>query len=473
MTDTVEMPLWLLIVVGLLAAWVVLERLLLPSVRWFFRRRVNQVIAELNRRLPLRLPTFSLTKRQVLIDRLTSDPAVLEAIRAHCDETGKPWAVAAGEAEGYAREIVPAFNAWFYFYWGSAFCRWLVRRMYRVRLWRSEQRRLHEVPPKTTVVFVMNHRSNMDYVFVAYLAEKAAALSYAVGEWARIWPLKPLVRAMGGYFVRRRSNCALYRRVLERYVQMSVAGGVVQAVFPEGGLTRDGGFREPRLGLLDYMLRDHDPAGERDILFVPVALNYDRVIEDRSLVRGNLRLRGHRSAVHAIAGSLMLLSRGLRRRWRGEFYRLGYAAASFGTPLSARQWCRDHDLDFRELPRRRRILEVQRLANHLMDEIRAVIPVVPVALLCRVMLTDPGRTWSREALQSGCAEEIDRLRRNSRVCLLRRNPVYVVEAALRMLIVRRLVRERSDGYRMAKGEEVLLAFYANSIAHLSGSGGSA
>ncbi len=131
----------------------------------------------------------------------------------------------------------------------------------------------------------MNHRSNMDYVLVAYLAASTrTALSYAVGEWARVWPLQTLIRSMGAYFVRRRSRDPLYRRVLARYVQMATAAGVTQAMFPEGGLTRDGRLRDPRVGLLDYMLRAFDPEGERDLVFVPVGVNYDRVLEDRSLL---------------------------------------------------------------------------------------------------------------------------------------------------------------------------------------------
>ena len=101
----------------------------------------------------------------------------------------------------------------------------------------------------------MNHRSNMDYMLAGYLAADQAALSYAVGEWARIWPLSALIRAMGAYFVRRNSSDELYRRVLERYIAMATEAGVPQAVFPEGGLTRDGRMREPKLGVLDYMLR--------------------------------------------------------------------------------------------------------------------------------------------------------------------------------------------------------------------------
>ena len=126
---------------------------------------------------------------------------------------------------------------------------------------------LARVPADATVVFVMNHRSNMDYILAGYLAADQAALSYAVGEWARIWPLQQLIRAMGAYFVRRNSDSPLYRRVLERYVHMATEAGVAQAMYPEGGLSRDGRLREPRLGLFDYMLKSFDPGGAHDIVF--------------------------------------------------------------------------------------------------------------------------------------------------------------------------------------------------------------
>ena len=72
----------------------------------------------------------------------------------------------------------------------------------------------------------------MDYVLVTWLAAQHTALSYAVGEWARIWPLKGFIRAMGAYFIRRRYANPLYRAVLARYVEMSVQQGSTQAIFP-------------------------------------------------------------------------------------------------------------------------------------------------------------------------------------------------------------------------------------------------
>ena len=150
------------------------------------------------------------------------------------------------------------------------------------------------MPPDASVVFVINHRSNMDYVLVTYLVSESSALSYAVGEWARVWALQSLIRAMGGYFVRRDSSNALYRKVLARYVHMATTSGVAQAVFPEGGLTRDGSLRPPKLGLLSYMVSGFDPNGPRDIVFVPVGLNYDRVLEDRVLTAAASTPKGER-----------------------------------------------------------------------------------------------------------------------------------------------------------------------------------
>ena len=199
--------------------------------------------------------------------------------------SGTPSDVLIAEAARYAREIVPSFNAYAYFRIGHYVARRIIRLLYRVRLGSANEQALSAIDPKSSIVFVINHRSNMDYLILAYMIVNRSALSYAVGEWARIWPLQTLIRTLGAYFVRRGSGNALYRKVLARYVQFATAGGMAQAVFPEGGLSRDGRIRPPKLGLIKCMVSEFDPDGERDLVFVPVGINYDRVLEDRSLIR--------------------------------------------------------------------------------------------------------------------------------------------------------------------------------------------
>ena len=103
-------------------------------MRWFFQRKANRAIEELNTRLHLRIQPFKTTRRQTLIDQLMLDPIVVKAIEAHVEEAGVPRDVAMAKAERYAREIVPAFNAYAYSRLGTRLARWISTFIYRVRL---------------------------------------------------------------------------------------------------------------------------------------------------------------------------------------------------------------------------------------------------------------------------------------------------------------------------------------------------
>jgi glycerol-3-phosphate O-acyltransferase len=466
-STTVSIPLWLAVLLVPLAAWALLDRLLLPSVRWLIRSRTNRVLDEVGTRLRIQIRPFQQTRRSVLIDRLVFDDRVQQAAREFADSQAMPREVAQQVVERYAREIVPAFNAYFYFRIGYWVGRRLSRLLYRVRIGYSDEAGLAAVPADATVVFVMNHRSNMDYVLAAYLAAEKAALSYAVGEWARIWPLQQVIRSMGAYFVRRGSGDALYRRVLERYIAMATEAGVTQAVYPEGGLTRDGALREPRFGVLDYMLRGFAPDGGRDLVFIPIGLNYDRVLEDRTqMLADHAELRRPGRAAAALT-TLRFVAAQLGLALRGRWFRFGYACVNFGTPVSVRAYCAERGLDFRTLPREDRAREVAALGRHLMAAVGRLIPVLPVPLVARVLLAGGDEALSEFEIKSRVAVEVDRLRsRGAQVYLPRGDWDYAVGAGLRMLRLRRLVDEADGLYRPRAAEIGLLAYYARSIEHL-------
>jgi len=467
LTSTVAVPLWLLLLVLLLALWAALERLLIPSVRWFLRRRVNRVLEEINTRLKIQVPSLALTKREVLIDRLVYDPQVLEKATAYARENAMPREVAMEQVVRYAREIVPAFNAYAYFRFGYWLARNLARSLYRVRLGYSDEEGLAQIAPRSTIVFLMNHRSNMDYILVSYLAAEKAALSYAVGEWARIWPLQTLIRSMGAYFVRRDSRDPLYRTVLGRYVAMATKAGVTQAVFPEGGLSRDGKLRPSKLGLLDYTVRSFDPDGERDIAFIPVGINYDRTLEDRTLLSHLDPEREKTGKLAAVARTLRFVGRNLVLVASNRWHRFGYACVNFGSPVSLRAWMQAEGVDFRALDTDTRRARVEDLGKELIASVAEVIPAVPVSLVATVFVRDSSRAWSELEVKAEVARLMEQLaKRGAHVYVPRGDQDYAIDVGLRMLTLRHLVDE-SDGLFTARpGELPLLNYYANSIAHL-------
>jgi glycerol-3-phosphate O-acyltransferase len=467
MTGEITLPVWLFAVLLALALWAALDRLLLPGMRWYLRRKVNRVIEQINVRLNIELPQFKVTRRRVLIDRLFHDPKVQQAVEHESREKDVPRRVLLARVDRYAREIVPSFNAYVYFRIGYSLAKSLAKLLYRVRLGYTDTAAIAAVNPKSSIVFVMNHRSNMDYVLVAFLAAERVALSYAVGEWARVWPLQQLIRSMGAYFVRRNSGDPLYRMVLQRYVQMATEAGVPQAIYPEGGLTLDGRLRPPRLGLLDYMLKTFDPGGERDLVFIPVGINYDRVLEDRTLLARLDPAGPRRGAWYAAGKSVAFAAHNMRLMLTGRWYRFGYACVNFGRPVSMRDYVAQRQLDFRDLSDDGRHSEVEQVARLVMAEVARIIPVLPVSLVATVFARDTAAAHSELELKSEVYELIRRLEDvGAHIYVPRGDLDYAVGVGLRMLLLRRIVNEEDGLYRANPDDRATLAYYAHAIEPL-------
>ncbi len=463
---TIELPTWFVIIAGILATIGLIDRLLMPTARWMLRRRFNDAIDELNTRLKLRIQPFKLTRRESLIDRMVFDQDLVRAVEEHSVANNEPRAVTMARVQAYAREIVPAFNAWTYFSIGAHAARLLSNALYRVRLGYYDEEKLKQIDPDSTVVFVINHRSNMDYVLVTYLASASSALSYAVGEWARVILLQPLIRSMGAYFIRRDSGDPLYRKVLARYVQIATAEGVTQAVFLEGGLTRDGALRPAKLGLLSYITGKFDPAAARDVIFVPVGINYDRVLEDRNLTASIAKEAGERNARRGASAVAKYLMQALWLRMMGRWHKFGYASVSFGEPLSLRQHLADRKIDLRTLDDKDRFEHTGKIAEVLMQRIARIVPVLPVPLIATVFEQAGTQALSRMELMARVQALIEKLgAAGVHIHVPRQDIDYAVETGLRILTMRHLVRETDGFYSADPKESVMIRYYANSIAH--------
>jgi glycerol-3-phosphate O-acyltransferase len=446
MTHTVTLPLWLFILIVLFAAVTALSHFLLPSVRWFFRRRFERAVERLNSRLKRPIQPFKLARRYDMIQRLIYDPEVSQEIALYAEKNNVPENVAFQKAREYAREIVPSFSAFAYFSFAMRVAKVLAESVYRIRTATQNDEVFAAIPENATPVFVMNHRSNMDYVLVTYLASKTSTLSYAVGEWARVWPLSSLIRMWGAYFIRRRSRGGLYRKVLSRYVQMATSGGDTQAFYPEGGLSLTGRLQPPKVGLLSYLVDGFDVAGPRDIVFVPVAINYDRVLEDRVLLAAHAR--GDRRFGARISVVVAFIARKFWKRLRGQDTRFGTAAVAFGAPVSLRDYGKVED--------------VEELSLELMRRIEAVMPVLGVPLVATVLRAQgPADSATLEIAVGALLAEIPQ----RSVVLDSGDLASEVSEACRHMAQHGLIERRGETWHIMQGQETATDFYANSIAH--------
>jgi glycerol-3-phosphate O-acyltransferase len=368
----------------------------------------------------------------------------------------------------YLDEIIPYFNVLSYYKLGYNLAKFVVNLLYKVSVDYQDEQALAQIPRRDVVVYLMNHRSNADYIVVAYVLARGVHVSYAVGEWARAWPLELVFKSFGAYFIRRKFREPLYHAVLQRYVQLITRNGVTQGIFPEGGLTRDGRLRPPKLGLLDYICRTAaDPAFDRDIWFVPVAINYDRVLEDRSLIRELVDPRDRPGRFAQLLTVASYVFGNTLRLLTGRLQRYGRVAVNFGTPLALKTWLKDERSGLLDLSKDERLPGLQRLAQDMLNRIGAVIPVTPVPLAAAALLSFGQTVITHDQLLERMDQLRDRLRQvNGKVVRGGAGIADIWDRAWRMLRLRRLVVASGNTLVIMPRGRPLLEYYANSIAHL-------
>jgi glycerol-3-phosphate O-acyltransferase len=139
---------------------------------------------------------------------------------------------------------------------------------------------------------------------------------------------------------------------------------------------------------------------------------------------------------------------------------------NFGAPLSVDDWLAARP-GVLALPRAERLGHVKELADLVMARIGAIMPVTAVALASTALLHHDGDRIARSRWES----LIDDLRfvlraRAAHVVGDERDSADILDRALVMLTLRRVVAAEGDSFRIDRDEDPLLRYYANSIAHL-------
>lgn len=453
------------------------------------RRRLTKEQLRVIDQFRVKLNPHKLEKKGSVRLRLLSDPVLLAALEAHAKESGEPLPALLDRVDDYADEIIPFFSVVSYYRVGYTVAALAVRAIYwpwkdkreveRVRAFLDAARERNEA-----VVFLMNHRSNADFVLVAYVLARAIAISYAVGEWARVWPLEWLFKSFGSYFVRRGCRDPIYHLTLSRYLQIITDEGVTQGIFIEGGLSRDGALRPAKIGLLDS-LATRPPAAAPgpgvkpaagEVWFLPVGINYDRVLEDEVLTKEVEGAGGMGSGLGWYASTAVRVSKYLFANLPLYFVRrvrkFGYAGVHFGEPVALSKLFDRPLEELRTMDRDARKPVLQAAADQLLDAIARVVPVTPVPLVTAAILGDR----PADEVHVTEAELSDRLERL--VDELRRLEVPVVgherglrhleKVGLTILRTRNHVQHAGGVVVSTRTTRHLLRYYLNGIApHLA------
>jgi len=179
-------------------------------------------------------------------------------------------------------------------------------------------RKLKDASQKGPIIFTPSHRSHMDYLILSDICykEKIIPPHIVAGSNLTFFPMGKIFRKSGAFFMRRSfKGLVLYTAIFKQYIKTLINEGYNIEFFIEGGRTRTGKLNFPKMGILKYLIESVEEGYNRDMVFVPLTINYDRIMEESSY---HDELRGKKKNSESTSG--FMKSRRFLKRKYGKVY---------------------------------------------------------------------------------------------------------------------------------------------------------
>lgn len=428
-------------------------------------RKVSRILRTHFRRVRTAVIGPDLSHRRTVVDGVLAAPAVRAAIRDKARRDKISEDRARSLARKYALEIAANYSysfvriAWF-------LLQWLVQKVFRtVHLHGFE--RFKRSALDHAIIYVPCHRSHADYILVSYLLYRQGLVSphIAAGINLNLPLIGGLLRRGGAFYLRRsfRSQM-LYSAVFSEYVSTILSRGTSVEYYIEGTRSRTGRLLPPKGGMLAMTVRSYLRQPTRPVMFQPVYIGYERLLEGASYTR---ELSGAKKKKESLVDLLRAF-----RILRNDY---GAASVSFGEPIFLDAMLDAHSPDWRgqahPLDEKPPWLTpmINELGDRILRAINAAADVNPVNLLATVLLATPRHALGEHEL----IEQLELYR-----SLLERGPLggaitvtprtagEIIDYGLELGLLERRAHMLGDIIRLNPEHAIALTYFRNNVAHL-------
>ncbi|UUC48958.1 glycerol-3-phosphate 1-O-acyltransferase PlsB [Pseudomonas citronellolis] len=279
-----------------------------------------------------------LSHRRTLVKGLLRAPLVRQAIQEEVETQHISTEKAEALALRYANEIA-ADVSYPVIRFLEVTLTWFWNKLYEgVRVNHIE--RVQDVAQGHEIVYVPCHRSHIDYLLLSYLLFRNGLTPPHIAAGINLnMPVVGSILRRGGAFFMRRSfkGNQLYTAVFNEYLHTLFSRGFSTEYFVEGGRSRTGRMLHPRTGMLAITLRSFLRDSRRPIVFVPVYIGYERVLEGRTYLG---ELRGAAKKKESIFDLFKVVG-ALRQRF-------GQVWVNFGEPIHLDSFLEQHEPGWRK-----------------------------------------------------------------------------------------------------------------------------
>ncbi|MFZ7127406.1 MAG: 1-acyl-sn-glycerol-3-phosphate acyltransferase [Desulfobacterales bacterium] len=371
------------------------------------------------------------------------------------------------EARKYLDEIAarpsPGFLKWAHLTVG-----WFMDRMFEdVTINVDGLNRVKRASRKGPLVLIPCHKSHMDYLIISYFLysnNMPIPLVFA-GQNLSFWPMGPLFRRTGAFFVRRSLSGALfYTKVLAEYLNRLLEEGYNIEFFIEGTRSRSGKLLPPRLGALSMLLNAYRSGACEDMNFVPVYIGYDRVPEESAYVR---EIEGEQKTPESLGG--LIKARRLLEKRYGRIY------LHFGEPVPITALEKEYGSPLVSMTTKQQNLLCRDLGYRMLSAIDRATVVTPQALVAGALLSGSKELIPHGILTFRCDTVLTYLvSQNVRLSdSLSMDPAqsidYMIQHFEKRKYIERAVDTKHPGlhaephYRIVAGKRNALEYYKNNF----------
>ncbi len=429
-------------------------------------RKLQRVLRTHFRRIRESVIGPDLSTRRLLVDKVLESEPVREAIAAQAKRDNTPMAEAWKKAHAYAWEIAADYSApvvrsasfLLSHVWNRIYAGVLVHHLEKFK----------DAAPGHEIVYVPSHRSHMDYLLLSYLLyERGIVPPHIVaGINLNLPVVGTLLRKGGAFFIRRsiRGN-VLYSAVLSEYVAQLVAGGYSIEYFVEGGRSRTGRLLRPKGGMIAMTLRAYLRAPKRPVLFQPVYIGYEKLMEGASYLD---ELSGRPKQKESIWALLWGIPKVLKQNY-------GQVVVNFGEPIAltdvlAQQAPEWHGEAVAEDEKPAWLSHtVDTLAEQIQVHINGAADVNPINLLALALLSTPKHAMGEADLIAQialCKTLLVDMPYSDRVTVTPHSPERIIAHAEHIGVLTRIQHPLGDVLAVSGDTAVLMSYFRNNVLHL-------
>jgi glycerol-3-phosphate O-acyltransferase len=256
--------------------------------------------------------------------------------------------------------------------------------------------RLRHASRRGPLILIPSHKSHVDYLVMSQVLFWNGLMPphCAAGVNLSFFPLGPLFRRGGAYFLRRTfKGEKLYPVVFKAYISRLFREGFTQEFFIEGGRSRTGKTLAPKMGMLRMLLDAFLDSKEDDTIVAPASIAYEKIVEGKSYTR---ELGGAKKEKET-AAALLKSAEVLRHKY-------GRVFVTFDETVSVKDFMADMGLDRDNLSQEDRRRLVQVLAHRIVYGINRATVVTATAVAVTALFGHRKRGLERNRLMAYCRQ---------------------------------------------------------------------